>query len=270
MKSTEFLTEAESNLALKKLDRYLDMLSDDNLRGLIPLVKKSLTTNESNDRLIQYNIQRMKAKNAASKPATTSPASSEESKVVQTISNLSEEEKKELLSLLQKEAKTRPTEKKPSSNQSSKIQSSQKQTKKDKKGSGVLTGCLLPLVGIVGIMAAIGANVDPATNVPPPEQSTQSSKDFSLLTALSGEYLDRAKQRFCQIKRGWTKSDVLNYMEAEDVDFNDMFLKKELLTPDTEIWRYGAANQIGTLYIDRDSNKVTSVIFGEISPDDCY
>ena len=159
MKSTEFLTEAESNLALKKLDKYLDMLSDDNLRGLIPLVKQSLTTNEADNRIVQYNVQRMKAKNAAAAKAVASNnKTNEESKVAQTISSLSAEEKKELLSLLQKEAKSRPAAapiEKTSSKQPAKKQSVPKKVKKDNKGPGMLKGCLLPIVGIIGLLSLI-------------------------------------------------------------------------------------------------------------------
>lgn len=228
MKSIEFLTEAEANLAQKKLDKYLDMLSNEHLRELIPMLKKEVHLDEA-----QYP---------------------EASKVQSTIRSLSDKEKKELLSVLQKEAKTRPS----SSNKS------------PKKSSGGMKGCLLPLVGIIGIITAPAAIEYSGTDIKGyADQPVKPSRDPSVLTALSGEYLDHAKSRFCNIKQGWSKQDVLKYMSSGEIDFNDMFLEKELLRPDTEVWNYGYGNQIGTLYIDRDSGRVTSIIYGDISPDDC-
>lgn len=162
MKSTEFLIEAESNLAVKKLDKYLDMLSNDNLRGLIPMVRKSLAMNEADDGPTQYFGKIAPNARRASNPSPTfslaaptiNNKSSEESKVAQVISTLSSEEKKELLGLLQKEAKSRPAAapdgKKPVVKQTPK-----KQTKKGDKGPSVLKGCLLPIVGIIGLLSLI-------------------------------------------------------------------------------------------------------------------
>jgi len=271
MKSTEFLMEAEANLAKKKLDTYLDMLSDDNLRSLIPMLKKEVQLDEAVNPELYQRLAARKGQGSpikvdSPKPVNKQPSSApkttadpEATKVQQTISSLSTAEKKELLSLLQKEAKTRPAAKK----------SAQKKNSDDKKSTGKgMMGCLLPLVGIVGLLSLIPDSPDSATVSS--SSSSQSSGDFSMFKALSGDYLDSAKKQFCRIKQGWSTNSVLQQMSSGEQDFNDMFLKKELLTPNTEVWTYGAMNQIGTLYIDRDSNRVTSVIFGDISPDDCY
>ena len=178
MKSTEFLTEAESNLAVKKLDKYLDMLSNDNLRGLIPMVRKSLSMNEADDEPIQYFGKIAPDARPASKPVSspilTAPVisnkSSEESKISQVISNLSQEEKKELLSLLQKEAKSRPASQ-PASKDNKRP--SEKQTKKDDKGPGVFKGCLLPIAGIIGLLSLIPDSPNNATG--PSTGATQDS-----------------------------------------------------------------------------------------------
>lgn len=183
MKSSEFLTEAESNLALKKLDKYLNMLSNDNLRGLIPMVKKSLNMTEADVQFGKRTPNTKPAFKSTPSPSLTAPTfnasaftppnlsnkSSEESKVAQAISSLSEEEKKELLFLLQKEAKSRPADK-PASNQTS-----QKQTKKDDKGPGVLKGSLLPIAGIIGLLSFVAAlpNPDEKSKSDSSSQTTQ-------------------------------------------------------------------------------------------------
>jgi hypothetical protein len=160
MKSIEFLTEAEANIAQKKLDKYLDMLSNDNLRVLIPMVKQALNMNEDDKPQTQYygkiapNARR--ASTPTSTPTLTAPTLSnkgnEEIKLDQIISKLSAEEKKELLGLLQQEAKSRPASQ--PVNKDNK-RSSEKQTKKDNKGPGVLKGCLLPIAGIIGLLSLI-------------------------------------------------------------------------------------------------------------------
>jgi hypothetical protein len=177
MKSIEFLTEAEANIAQKKLDKYLDMLSNDNLRVLIPMVKQALSMNEDDKPQTQYygkiapNARR--ASTPTSTPTLTAPTlsnkGSEETKLDQVISKLSASEKKELLSLLQKEAKTRPAAKKPA----------KKQDAGDKKSTGKgMMGCLLPLVGIIGLLALIPDSPNNATE-PVTGASQGSASDIS-------------------------------------------------------------------------------------------
>lgn len=162
MKSTEFLVEAEANLAQKKLDNYLDMLSDDHLRALIPMLKQEVQLDEAvnpelYNRLAARKGQLSSAKVDSPKPTpkavtstTMSAAGPEATKVQQVLGSLSVSEKKELLSLLQKEAKTRPATNK---------KSTQKKSTKpaDKKSPGMMKGCLLPLMGILGIILAPAA-----------------------------------------------------------------------------------------------------------------
>jgi hypothetical protein len=160
MKSIEFLTEAEANIAQKKLDKYLDMLSNDNLRVLIPMVKQALNMNEDDKPQTQYYGKiapdARRASTPTSTPTLTAPTlsnkGSEETKLKQVISKLSAEEKKELLGLLQQEAKSRPASQ--PVNKDNK-RSSEKQTKKDDKGPGIFKGCLLPIAGIIGLLSLI-------------------------------------------------------------------------------------------------------------------
>lgn len=283
MKSTEFLTEAESNLAVKKLDKYLDMLSNDNLRGLIPLVRKSLSMNEADDKPTQYFGKLAPDARPASKPVSsptlTAPTlnkGSEEAKITQVISNLSTEEKKELLSLLQKEAKTRPAA------EPDKNKSSQQQTKKDTKGPSAFKGCLLPILGILGIILTPAAIEFSGTDIKgyadtPPNLSNDPVDKF--LRRMSVDTEAEATRRFCKIKQGWSGDAVLKYMGSGDINYNDYYLTKKMLDPNTEVWQYGKrglhGDYIGSLYMDKNpkygSNGVVSwILYGDISPEDCY
>lgn len=181
MKSIEFLTEAEANIAQKKLDKYLDMLSNDNLRVLIPMLKSEVQMDEAvNPELYQrlaarkgqgspIKVDNPKPVNKQPSSTTKTTADPEAAKVQQVISSLSADEKKELLSLLQKEAKTRPAAKKPA----------KKQDSGDKKSTGKgMMGCLLPLVGIIGLLALIPDSPNNATE-PAAGASQDSASDIS-------------------------------------------------------------------------------------------
>ena len=227
MKSTEFLTEAERNLAVKKLDKYLDMLSNDNLRGLIPLVRKSLSMNEADDEPIQYFGKIAPDARPASKPVSsptlTAPVisnkSSEESKIAQVISNLSQEEKKELLALLQKEAKSRPASQ--PAKQDNK-RPSEKQTKKDDKGPGVLKGCLLPIAGIIGLLSLFhDSDADRLSRM------AAAASDYSSLGTDVGVDYSNPLDNIALRQYGWDKVAYGSIMEVnfEIVNFNPYAVK---------------------------------------------
>ena len=187
MKSIEFLTEAEANIAQKKLDKYLDMLSDDNLRSLIPILKSEVQMDEAVNPELYQRLAARKGQGSpikvdSPKPVNKQPSSTtkttadpEATKVQQVLGSLSASEKKELLSLLQKEAKTRPAAKKPA----------KKQDAGDKKSTGKgMMGCLLPLVGIVGLLSLI-----PDTNADRLSRLGAAANDHSsLATATEVDY----------------------------------------------------------------------------------
>lgn len=225
MKSTEFLMEAEANLAQKKLDTYLDMLSDDNLRSLIPMLKKEVQLDEAvnpelYNRLAARKGQVSSTKTDSPKPVTKQPSSTpkptadpEASKVQQTISSLSTAEKKELLSLLQKEAKTRPAAKK----------SAQKQDSADKKSTGKgMMGCLLPLVGIVGLLSLI-----PDTNADRLSRMGAAATDHSSLGTDVGVDYSNPIDNVSLRQYGWDKVAYGSIMEVnfEIVNFNPYAVK---------------------------------------------
>lgn len=216
MKSTEFLVEAEANLAQKKLDNYLDMLSDDHLRVLIPMLKQEVQMDEAvnpelYNRLAARKGQVSTTKPNSPKPATKQPSSTqkttadaEATKVQQVLGTLSASEKKELLSLLQKEAKTRPATNKKSTQKKSTQPA-------DKKSPSLMKGCLLPIVGIIGLLSLIPDSPDSATDSSSISSISQSTDVVEPFT-----YGDGATYYTIKAKSSPTDPNVKIYLGKRD------------------------------------------------------
>jgi hypothetical protein len=216
MKSIEFLTEAEANIAQKKLDKYLDMLSDDNLRSLIPMLKSEVQMDEAvNPELYQrlaarkgqgspIKVDSPKPVNKQPNSTTKTTADPEATKVQQVLGSLSASEKKELLSLLQKEAKTRPATNKKSTQKKSTQPA-------DKKSPSLMKGCLLPIVGIIGLLSLIPDSPDNATDSSSISSVAQSTDVVEPFT-----YGDGATYYTIKVKSSPTDPNVKTYLGKRD------------------------------------------------------